>query len=105
MTRASGWCRRLQHFFNRDPIQSNLLVGHVWPDEQRFFFDHALASKDAWGAAFCCGTSSVIRLEALNACGGHFPTESVTEDFLLSLEMDRFGWRTVYLNEPLSAGL
>jgi cellulose synthase (UDP-forming) len=94
-----------QHFFNRDPIQSNLLVGHVWPDEQRFFFDHALASKDAWGAAFCCGTSSVIRLEALNACGGHFPTESVTEDFLLSLEMDRFGWRTVYLNEPLSAGL
>ena len=94
-----------QHFFNRDPIQSNLLVGHVWPDEQRFFFDHVLASKDAWGAAFCCGTSSVIRLRALEACGGHFPTESVTEDFLLSLELNRHGWRTVYLNEPLSAGL
>src|SRR5207248_530704 len=63
------------------------------------------ASKDAWGAAFCCGTSSVIRLRALEACGGHFPTESVTEDFLLSLELNRHGWRTVYLNEPLSAGL
>lgn len=94
-----------QHFFNRDPIQSNLLVGHVWPDEQRFFFDHVLASKDAWGAAFCCGTSSVVRLRALEACGGHFPTESVTEDFLLTLELDRRGWRTIYLNERLSAGL
>ena len=100
-----GLVQTPQHFFNprSDPV--NLLVGHVWPDEQRFFFDHVLAAKDAWGAAFCCGTSSVIRLEALDACGGHFPTDTVTEDFLLSLEMDRHGWRTVYLNEPLSAGL
>ena len=72
MMPASGLVQTPQHFFNRDPIQSNLLVGHVWPDEQRFFFDHVLASKDAWGAAFCCGTSSVIRVEALEACGG-FP--------------------------------
>ena len=93
-----------QYFFNKDPIQSNLLIGHVWPDEQRFFFDHVMPSKDAWGAAFCCGTSSVIRVRALQEVGG-FPTESVTEDFLLSLQLDRFGWRTVYLNEPLSAGL
>jgi cellulose synthase (UDP-forming) len=92
------------YFFNRDPIQSNLLVGHVWPDEQRFFFDHVLPSKDAWGAAFCCGTSSVIRVRALEACGG-FPTESVTEDFLLTLVLDRHGWQTIYLNQRLSAGL
>ncbi len=99
-----GLVQTPQHFFNRDPIQSNLLVGHVWPDEQRFFFDHVLPSKDAWGAAFCCGTSSVVRVRSLEACGG-FPTESVTEDFLLTLELDRHGWRTIYLNERLSAGL
>jgi cellulose synthase (UDP-forming) len=93
-----------QHFFNRGPIQSNLLVGHVWPDEQRFFFDHVMASKDAWGAAFCCGTSSVTRMRALEDCGG-FPTDSVTEDFLFTLRLDRQGWRTVYLNERLSVGL
>ena len=93
-----------QHFFNRDPIQSNLLIGHVWPDEQRFFFDHVMQSKDAWGAAFYCGTSSVIRVRALEEAGG-FPTESVTEDFLLTLELERHRWRTVYLNEQLSAGL
>jgi cellulose synthase (UDP-forming) len=93
-----------QQFFNNDPIQSNLLIGHVWPDEQRFFFNHILPSKDAWGAAFCCGTSSVIRMKALDAIGG-FSTESVTEDFLITLKLDCRGWRTVYLNEGLSAGL
>ena len=99
-----GLVQTPQHFFNSDPIQSNLLVGHVWPDEQRFFFDHVMASKDAWGAAFCCGTSSVSRLRALDECGG-FPTDSVTEDFLLTLRLDQHGWRTVYLNERLSVGL
>jgi cellulose synthase (UDP-forming) len=93
-----------QHFFNNDPIQSNLLIGHVWPDEQRFFFDHVLPSKDAWGAAFCCGTSSVIRVRALEDIGG-FATGSVTEDFLVTLELDRKGWQTIYLNERLSVGL
>ena len=99
-----GLVQTPQHFFNNDPIQSNLLIGNVWPDEQRFFFDHVMPSKDAWGAAFCCGTSSVIRMQALEEIGG-FPTDSVTEDFLLTLELDRRGWRTIYLNERLSAGL
>ena len=71
-----------QHFFNPDPIQSNLAITRVWPDEQRFFFDIVMASKDAWGAAFCCGTSSVIRFDALESIGG-FPTDFVTEDYLV----------------------
>lgn len=70
-----------QHFFNPDPIQSNLLCATSWPDEQRFFYSHFLASKDAWGAAFCCGTSAVFRVAALQACGG-MATATVTEDML-----------------------
>jgi cellulose synthase (UDP-forming) len=93
-----------QHFINPDPLQSNLAAARVWPDEQRFFFDIVLASKDAWGAAFCCGTSSVIRFEVLHGIGG-FPTESVTEDYLVTLKMKAVGYRTVYLNERLSLGL
>jgi len=93
-----------QHFFNSDPVQNNLAVTRVWPDEQRFFFDTVMASKDAWGVAFCCGTSSVIRFQALQSIGG-FPTDSVTEDFLLTLRLREKGFRTVYLNEVLSLGL
>jgi hypothetical protein len=80
------------------------LIGNVWPDEQRFFFDHVMPSKDAWGAAFCCGTSSVIRMPALEEIGG-FPTDSVTEDFLLTLELDRRGVGRYGLGRPaMSSG-
>jgi cellulose synthase (UDP-forming) len=93
-----------QHFFNADPIQNNLSLAHIWPDEQRYFFDIVLAAKDAWGCAFCCGTSSLIRFAPLMAIGG-FPTDSVTEDYLLTLRLKERGYRTVYLNEILSVGL
>jgi cellulose synthase (UDP-forming) len=93
-----------QHFFNPDPIQNNLAISEVFPDEQRFFFDIIMPSKDAWDLAFCCGTSSVIRFSALREIGG-FPTDSVTEDFLLTVRLRELGYKTVYLNEKLSVGL
>jgi cellulose synthase (UDP-forming) len=99
-----GLVQTPQHFSNPDPIQANLSVAHAWPDEQRYFFDVVMPSKDAWGAAFCCGTSAVIRFSALEAIGG-FPTGSVTEDYLLTLHLHEIGYRTVYLNEKLSLGL
>jgi cellulose synthase (UDP-forming) len=93
-----------QHFFNPDPIQSNLLCSRQWPDEQRFFFNTLLACKDAWGAAFCCGTSAVLRVEALVAAGG-MAVETVTEDMLTTFKFAEHGYRTIYLNEMLSMGL
>lgn len=93
-----------QHFFNADPLQNNLGLTASYPDEQRFFFDHMQASRDAWGIAICCGTSSITRYSALMEIGG-MPTDSVTEDFLLSLTMQSHGYRTAYLNEPLTEGL
>jgi cellulose synthase (UDP-forming) len=93
-----------QHFFNPDPIQSNLAISEVFPDEQRFFFDIIMPSKDAWELAFCCGTSSIIRFSALREIGG-FPTDSVTEDFLLTVRLRECGYKTLYLNEKLSVGL
>jgi cellulose synthase (UDP-forming) len=93
-----------QHFSNSDPIQSNLAASKVWPDEQRLFFDVIMPAKDAWGLAICCGTSSVIRAQPLYSIGG-FPTDSVTEDYLVTLRLKEIGFRTIYLNEPLTSGL
>lgn len=101
---AVGLVQTPQHFFNSDPIQNNLGVGRAYPDEQRFFFDHIQPARDAWGIAFCCGTSSVMRWEALERIGG-FPTGSVTEDYLITIKLQEIGWSTVYLNEPLTEGL
>jgi len=98
-----GIVQTTQHFVNPDPIQANL-AAHTWPDEQRYFFDVILPSKDAWGIAFCCGAASVLRYTSLMAIGG-FPTESITEDFLVTLRMSELGQKTVYLDEMLSLGL
>ncbi|UWQ23160.1 glycosyltransferase [Jannaschia sp. W003] len=99
-----GLVQTPQHFFNADPIQHNLNLSRSYPDEQRFFFDTMEPCRDAWDIAFCCGTSSIARWEALRAIGG-FPTESVTEDFMLTVVLQSAGWRTVYLDEALTEGL
>lgn len=46
----------------------------------------------------------MIRSKALAAVGG-LPTDSVTEDYLLTLRFEELGWQSVYLNEPLNEGL
>ena len=99
-----GLVQTPQHFFNADPIQHNLGLSRSYPDEQRFFFDHLQPSRDAWGIAFCCGTSSVMRFEALREIG-FFPTDSITEDFLVTIALQNAGYRTVYLDEALTEGL
>lgn len=93
-----------QSFFNPDPIQLNLLAGPGLADEQRFFYHDFQPSLDSWGAAFCCGTSFVVRRARLEAAGG-VPTCTVTEDMMTTYALAAGGGRTLYLDEPLSAGL
>lgn len=93
-----------QHFFNKDPVQSNLSLEYTWPDEQRLFFDEIAPSRDAWDVSFCCGSCSILRRVALESIGG-FPTDSITEDLLTTLAMLHKGYKTRYLNERLSMGL
>ena len=99
-----GLVQTPQHFFNPDPIQHNLGISRSYPDEQRFFFDYMQPSRDAWGIAVCCGTSSIVRWRALEVIGD-FPTSSVTEDYLLTATLAMHDYATVYLNEALSEGL
>ncbi|AFL49916.1 glycosyltransferase [Sinorhizobium fredii] len=93
-----------QHFFNVDPVQSNLGLENIWPDEQRLFFDEIAPSRDGWDVSFCCGSCSIARRRAVDTIGG-FPTESITEDLLTTLSMLNKGYKTRYLNERLSMGL
>ncbi|WVT76840.1 glycosyltransferase (plasmid) [Sinorhizobium chiapasense] len=101
---AIGIVQTPQHFFNVDPVQSNLGLENIWPDEQRLFFDEIAPSRDVWDVSFCCGSCSIARRKAVNAIGG-FPTESITEDLLTTLSMLNKGYKTRYLNERLSMGL
>ncbi|GAB3625923.1 cellulose synthase [Pandoraea terrae] len=93
-----------QFYYNADPIQYNLRSTECWVDDQRAFFDVVQPAKDAWGTAFCIGTSFVVRRDAVNEIGG-FPTGTVTEDIHLSYRLMPRGYITRWLNERLSVGL
>ncbi|SFG25280.1 glycosyltransferase family 2 protein [Methylobacterium gossipiicola] len=93
-----------QFFFNADPIQHNLMAADAWVDDQRIFFDVFQPAKDAWGCAFCVGTSFLVRRDRVNAMGG-FPHDAICEDINLTYSLMRHGYRTHWLNERLSAGL
>lgn len=93
-----------QYFYNPDPFQYVFRAERAWPDDQRSWFDARLPALEGVEAATCCGTSCLIRVSALEEVG-RFPTESVSEDTLLSMKLRRAGYRTTYLNEVLSVGL
>lgn len=92
-------------FYNPDPMQANLRLRKVLPDDQRFFFGTVMAGRDGWDAAFCCGSNSITRRSAMEEIGCKLPTGSITEDMLLTLALLRKGYVTRYLNERLAIGL
>jgi cellulose synthase (UDP-forming) len=93
-----------QFYYNPDPIQHNLLAAQSWVDDQRFFFDIFQPAKDAWGCAFCVGTSFIVRRDRLAEVGG-FPNQAISEDINLTYTMLAKGYETWWLNERLSIGL
>lgn len=93
-----------QFFFNPNMLQHNFMLSESWVDEQRFFFDTLQPAKDGWDVSYCCGTSFVARRAAIEAVGG-YPTETITEDILLSFKLIDTGYISRYLNEKLSTGL
>lgn len=89
-----------QWYANAD---DNEMAGTAW-EQQALFFGPIARGKEGHGAMFCCGTNVVFRRAALDAIGG-FPTDSITEDFAMSIRVHEDGWRTVYVPEVLAAGL
>ncbi len=89
-----------QEFYNVDSFV-HADPGH---HEEMFFHRVIQAGKNHYGAAFWCGTGSVIRTDALRSVGGA-STVSITEDLHTAMLLQRAGWRTVHHNEPLARGL
>ncbi len=93
-----------QSFYNADPIARNLGLENVLTHESEVFHRQIQASRDSSGSAICAGTSFVVRRSALEKIGG-FVTESLSEDYFTGIRLSAQGYRLVYLNEKLSAGL
>ena len=91
-------------FFSPDPLEQNLEVFRNVPNEGLLFYGLVQDGNDLWNATFFCGSCAVLRREHLLAVGG-MAVESVTEDALTALKMNRMGFNTAYLAVPQAAGL
>ncbi len=88
-----------QDFYNTESFEH---VGDY--AEEALFYRVIQPGKNRWQSAFWCGTSAVVRAEALRSVGG-VATESVTEDLLTTIKLHERGWRTVFHDEVLARGL
>jgi cellulose synthase (UDP-forming) len=93
-----------QSFYNPDPIARNLGLEHILTPEEEVFYRQIQPMRDGAGGVICSGTSFVMRRSALVETGC-FVTESLSEDFFTGIRLAAKGYRLVYLNEKLSAGL
>jgi len=93
-----------QDFYNLNSFEHARLRrgGHF--EEQNFFFRILEAARNSNNSAFWCGTSAVVRLDALLSIGG-VATDTVTEDQHTTIKLHKAGWKTVYHNEVLARGL
>ena len=93
-----GLANPFQNFYN---LPSSDRLGHndLWRVAHT-----TLVLQDLAGKSSCTGTGFVVRREALNQIGG-FPTESLSEDFLLSIRLTAKGWKVCHVPGQLQWGM
>ena len=93
------------HFFlNPDPVERNIGLRTECPPENEMFYHLGHRGLDRWGGAFFCGSASVLRRAALDDVGG-FAGETITEDAETALEIHSRGWKSLYVDHAMIAGL
>jgi len=103
-----GWMEEDKIAFVQTPqyyanTEHNRIAAASWA-QQALFFGAICRGKDGLDAVFCCGTNVLFRREAFESVGG-FPTNSLTEDFELSIHLHEQGWSSAYVPDVLARGL
>lgn len=93
-----------QSFYNFDPVARNLGLENVVTPDEEVFYRQLQPIRDGAGSVTCAGTSFVVRRSALEETGG-FVIGSLSEDYFTGIKLSANGYRLVYLDEKLSAGL
>ncbi|MEA5441563.1 glycosyltransferase [Cyanobium gracile] len=98
-----GLIQTPQHYFNSDFHLRNLGLDFLMPSDLDSFFHYNQVVRDRFNAVICCGTSYVVRRQALASVGGYY-TKCIVEDYQTGTSLEIKGWRVVYLDEILSLG-
>ncbi|MFO7594029.1 MAG: UDP-forming cellulose synthase catalytic subunit, partial [Pseudomonadota bacterium] len=94
------------HFMiNPDPIDRNLLRSfRRMPAENEMFYQTIQSGLDFWSSTFFCGSAALLRRRHLEEVGG-IGGDSITEDAETAFKLHNKGYRSVYVNRPMVAGL
>ncbi|EHQ53353.1 cellulose synthase catalytic subunit [Ectothiorhodospira sp. PHS-1] len=94
------------HFMvNPDPVDRNILQGFSrMPSENDMFYRDIQRGLDFWGASFFCGSAAMLRRKHLEEVGG-LCGDTVTEDAETAFELHSRGYRSIYIDRPMVAGL
>ncbi len=91
-------------FYNPDPFERNLLTGGRIPVGNELFYKVLQKGNDFWNAAFFCGSAAVIRKDYALQIGG-IATETVTEDCHTAFRLHSLGYKSIYYDKIMIAGL
>ena len=91
-------------FYNPDPFERNLLTDGKIPVGNELFYKVLQKGNDFWNAAFFCGSAAVIRKTHALEVGG-IAVETVTEDCHTALRLHSKGYKSVYYDKIMVAGL
>ena len=92
------------HFYNPDTFQRNLRLEREIVNEQDLFFYVIQPGRDGYNSSFFAGSGGIFRRSALQTIGG-FQVVTLTEDLHTSMVLHAKGYRSVYVNKILAAGL
>jgi cellulose synthase catalytic subunit (UDP-forming) len=99
-----GFVQTPQHFFTDDPFQRNLVARSQINNEQDLFFHVIQPGNDYWDSAFFAGSGALFRRSALESVHG-FAVETITEDVHTGMRIHGEGWKSIYYNRDLAAGM
>jgi cellulose synthase (UDP-forming) len=89
-----------QNYYNAGAFDDDGQTG-----EQGVFFHVLMPARNHDGAGpFWCGSTSLIRTDALAGVGG-VSTDTIVEDMHTTLNLLRAGWKTVFHHQVLAVGL
>ncbi|KAB8333279.1 glycosyltransferase [Scytonema tolypothrichoides VB-61278] len=91
-------------FYNPDPFERNLLTRGRIPVGNELFYKVLQKGNDFWNSAFFCGSAAIIRKSHALEVGG-IAVETVTEDCHTALRLHSRGYKSVYYDKIMVAGL
>ena len=99
-----GFVQTPQCFYNPDLFQFNLFSEGRIPNEQDYFYRDIQVARTRSNSVIYGGSNTVLSREALESVGGFF-TGAITEDFATGILIERAGYVSLGVGEPLASGL